>query len=215
MQQPNAHRSAGDHQNAEPQRERIVADVLSAKFDAYDVTRLMVACSEPIPLGCLLMVGVPMEERFVIVGAKGPADEQQVRDDTTAADLWTLVQIMVVLGEREERGLAMNAPVGETFSLLEISALCAFQHEVKEPGINAFHRAAKLDGARINDRYQAAMLDLPEIEKRALIAMGKAWEDLDDLDEIGRQVRLSLKHSPIAEAIAKRRATGAGGITFH
>lgn len=213
MQQPDVQPSPVDHPS--PERERIVADLLGAKLDAYDVTRLMVACSDPVPLGCLVMMGVPMEDRFSVIGVQGAEAQQQVREESTAADLLTMARILVVISERVERGLAMNTPVGETFSLLEISALCVHAHEIVEPGINAFLRSADLDGARINERYTTALRDLPEIEKTALLVMGEAWDETDDLDEVDRMVCFSFQRSPVAEAIAERRATGTGGITMH
>ena len=213
MQQPDVQPSPVDQPS--PERERIVADLLGAKLDAYDVTRLMVACSDPVPLGCLVMMGVPMEDRFSVIGVQGAEAQQQVREESTAADLLTMARILVVISEREERGLRMNTPVGETFSLLEISALCVHLHEIGEPGINAFLRSANLDGARINERYGAALVELPEIEKMALLVMGRAWDTTEDLEEVEQVVRAGFECSPIAEAIAERRATGTGGITMH
>lgn len=45
--------------------------------------------------------------------------------------------------------------------------------------------------------------------------MGAAWGETDDLDEVDRRVCVSFERSPVAEAIAERRATGRGGITMH
>ncbi|MFL9996234.1 hypothetical protein PQR34_34575 [Paraburkholderia sediminicola] len=59
------------------------------------------------------------------------------------------------------------------------------------------------------------MRDLLEIERTALLVMGAAWGETDDLDEVDRRVCVSFERSPVAEAIAERRATGRGGITMH
>lgn len=201
MQQPNA------------QRETIVADALPSRLDAYDVARLLIECAQRPGIGMLMFFGVPMEARMAMVGVRTPEEAQQVRDEATNNDLWVLSTMVRVIGDRERRGL--GGPVGATFTPLELSALVAHLHKVDDPMITAFFRRENLNGARIQSRHADALRELPEVEQLMLAALTAVWQRTDNLDLVRGFLDESIQDGPVADAIAARRAEGAGGATIH
>ncbi|WP_186193922.1 hypothetical protein [Burkholderia gladioli] len=200
MQQPNT------------QRETIVADSLPQRLDAYDMARLLIECAERPAIGMLMFFGVPMEARLAMVGVKTPEQAQEVRDESFNTDLWVLSTIMRVLGERERRGL--SGPVGATFAPLELSALVAHLNQVDDPTITAFFRRENLNGAQIVKRHADALRELPEVEQLMLAALTAVWQRTDNLDLVRGFLDECIQDGPVADAIAARRAAGAGGATI-
>ncbi|MBB2981402.1 MULTISPECIES: hypothetical protein [Burkholderiaceae] len=201
MQQPNA------------QRETIVADSLPQRLDAYDMARLLIECAERPAIGMLMFFGVPMEARLAMVGAKTPEQAQEVRDESFNTDIWVLSTVMRVLGERERRGL--GGPVGATFTALELSALVAHLNQVDDPTITAFFRRENLNGAQTLKRHADALRELPEVEQLMLAALTAVWQRTDNLDLVRGFLDECIQDGPVADAIAARRAAGAGGATIH
>ncbi|HIH2744657.1 TPA: hypothetical protein ACYLN4_000315 [Burkholderia lata] len=200
-------------QQPKAQRETIVADSFTTRLDAYDMTRLLAECAEVPAIGMLMFFGVPMEARMAMVGVRNAVEAQQVREESTTTDLWVLSTMVRVVGERERRGL--RGPVGATFTVLELSALVAHLNKVDDPTITAFFKRENLDGAAILKRHADALHELPNVERLMLSAFTAVWVQTDNMDLVRGFLDECIEDGPVAEAIAERRAAGAGHATLH
>lgn len=200
-------------QQPKAQRETIVADSFTTRLDAYDMTRLLAECAEVPAIGMLMFFGVPMEARMAMVGVRNAVEAQQVREESTTTDLWVLSTMVRVVGERERRGL--RGPIGATFTVLELSALVAHLNKVDDPTITAFFKRENLDGAEILKRHADALRELPNVEQLMLSALTAVWVRTDNMDLVRGFLDECIEDGPVAEAIAERRAAGAGHATLH